>query len=180
MIQINLLPWRKQARQIQKVQFMIGAIISVCVALLAIIILHIYFRMQLGEQLALNDYLKSEIAIEQSVTETFTDTQKKKVALEKQLHFISSLFATSYNAIRVLNELPAIVPSNINLQKVVRNDNLIDLSGITQSDSEVTLFKQILEKSAVFGSPVVKQISSEKNIQKVHFEISITLKDVKK
>jgi len=183
MIQINLLPWRAQARQIQKVQFIFLSIFFFILAILAIIVSHIYFSMQLSNQLHLNEYLQSEIDKEQLQLTNLSDKQKDKVQLETQMHYIINLYNQSYDAIRLMNELPPLVPESIFLDKIARNANLISLNGIAQSDYDVTLFKQNLDKSPFFSNPIVNQISSEKNSRQASFEINVTQdeeKEVKK
>jgi type IV pilus assembly protein PilN len=161
MIQVNLLPWREETRKAKKKRFITIFASFICLAFLILIILHIFLSGANRHQQQLNDYLQSEITNEQTALNQINNQEDEMRSIEANLRLIISLYAKSFRAIKLLNELVTIIPPNISIVKVARTDNMITLSGIAQSDSEVTLFMQDIAKSPIFNQPVLTEISGE-------------------
>ena len=77
----------------------------------------------------------------------------------------------------MLNELTALVPDNIFLSKIERDDYSIKLSGSAPTDADVTLFRKAIESSPSFYQLSVNQISSEKNATQVSFQLEMLQKE---
>lgn len=161
MIQINLLPWREQARQIQKARLTVFFIITLGLVLLVLTSIHIYYKSQVNHQLRLNTYLQTQINEQQAAIDNISAKQKDKLAVQEKLNFISNIFAANYDVIRLFNELTVIVPANIKMKSIFRHENKITFIGSAPSDSEITQFMQDIAHSPLFNQPVLSAINSE-------------------
>jgi type IV pilus assembly protein PilN len=178
MIQINLLPWREQARKVNKTRFFIWMSVFIGIALITLLLFHIQYYLIFSNQQKLNKYLESEINQEQIILSALDQQQQAKQALEKQLSYIINLHKTSFRAIKLLNELVSLIPHNISLNKIIRNDNKITLMGSSKTDVDLSIFKQSIAKSPIFNQPVLTEISTEKNSSTINFTLDVLQKDV--
>jgi len=161
----------------QKVQFFIALTVFCSLTILVTAIINVYYNIQLHEQSSLNNYLQSQIDVEKSTLDGLDQEQKAELDLQVQLQFLINLYNKNFNVIRLLNEIDALVPQNINLNKIERIDTFVKLSGSAQTDADVTLFKQAIEKSLIFYNPKVSQLTSEKNSTRVNFVLEVVQKE---
>jgi len=162
MIQINLLPWREQSRKAKKKRFIFVYIAFMCLAFLAVIAAHIYLSGMIHYRMKLNDILQAEITTQQDALNNFNTKATEMRDVQDNLKSIIALYNRSFHAIKLLNELVNLIPPNVMLDKVLRNNDMITMSGIAQSDSDVTLFMQDIAKSPIFNQPVLTEITSHK------------------
>lgn len=161
-MQINLLPWREHERRRKKIRFSSSLVTTVILALIAIIILHIFYRGLITHQKHRNQYLQSIIDHEQ-LSITKINEQKKQLSLIKdELKFIINLKENSYDAVRILDELSKVVPEGVSFMSIVRENQNIVIIGRSKSDLQVTQFMENLTKSKIFQQPVLTTISSIK------------------
>jgi type IV pilus assembly protein PilN len=165
MTQINLLPWREQTRKIKKTQFITASILSVCISLFILLMFHLHLSNVANQQQELNDILEASINEQQNALNEMNSKEQEKVAIDVQLQFISDLYNESYHAVRVLNELVTLVPNSISIKQIKRNGNEITLTGMANSENDVSSFMSVLAKSPYFNQPVLSSISLQKNFQ---------------
>jgi type IV pilus assembly protein PilN len=179
MMQINLLPWREQARQIQKRRFMAGSILSVIIAILLVIMGHVYLSSFAREQNYINETLQRGVNDEQAAVNATNSQQKEKTHLEGQLKFIISLYNNNNGVLRFLNEISTIVPGTISLNKIIRTGKIFTLAGYAASDGDVTDFMSILKKSPIVIKAVLNKITAGMDINnsRRNFEILVEEKD---
>lgn len=175
MVQINLLPYREQARQVKQVR--LGILMACCVglAIALVIAVHIYFRSIINDQNKINVYLQNQIALGQADLATLKDKKASQVSLITQLHYLMDLRVKSYNAVRLLNMLAIATPKSVMLDKVIRENNTIVIAGQTDSDAEVTLFMKNIATQPGFKPPVLSGITSQQGPlgDERHFQIKV-------
>lgn len=181
-IQINLLPWREQSRQAKKKRFLTLMAGFFLLSIFLIVLSHIYLDKILYNQIGLNDMLRAEINNEQNILNSVNTKVTELGDIKDKLHFIIGVYAQSYNAIRLLNELTGIVPSTVSIDKIIRSNNIVTISGMAQSNSDVTNFLQNIGKSPIFNQPQLNSISGEKDQSsaKRYFELSVVEKPYQK
>ncbi len=160
-VQINLLPWREQARQIKRKQFLITLAGFIGLTLLFVAIYHIYLDSIVSNQNLRNSYLQTVLNQEQSVLLALEKQKEKQTQINLQLHFLYSLRETSYNAVQILNELTQVVPEGVSLIKLTREGNTITLLGGAQSSLNVTLFMKNISNSHIFNQPDLTEITTK-------------------
>lgn len=173
MIQINLLPWREEARKVKKHRFIAGSIASSVIAIILLILTHIYLVTVSSEQFYVNEYLRNEVKNEESAVNSTKNQQQEKIKTEDKLNKIIALKEQSYDAVRLLNELSTIVPESISLSNINRQGKTITLGGYANADTEVTQFLSALKQSPLFTNATLNQITSGADTggKKRNFEI---------
>lgn len=161
MIQINLLPWREQARKEKKLRFAITLGGFVGLTLFLVVLLHLYFYSLIRYQKNNNIFLETELKQEQLAIGTFNKKKKEQAEIDTHLRFIFTLRNKGYKATAVLDELAQIVPEAILLNKIIREGNMIFISGKAESNLQVTLFMENISQSRIFKQPVLTEITGK-------------------
>ena len=161
MIQINLLPWREQARKAQKTRlaFMAGG--CVVFAILTVAAFHLHFRGKISNQEQRNNAILAHLEKENAALVSLRKQQEEVTIIERQLQFIYSLRDSSYQAVKILDELVKVSPENINLDRIMRKGSVITIAGKANSNLQVTLFMDNLQQSKFFNQPVLTRISGK-------------------
>lgn len=177
--QINLLPWREQARQEKKIDFLIILGASLLLTLFFVILIHIYFNGQIKKENARVNFLQSALGDKQVEFTALKNKIQKQAVIEADFKYLTNLRQNSFNAVQVLNELVKIVPSTITLEKLVRQGNAITLVGSAQSELEITLLMKNLDKSPIFSQPILTRITESpvKAVVGRVFELQVQLQN---
>lgn len=161
MIQINLLPWREQARKAKKARLAFLAGGCAVLAVLSVGLIHLQYRSEIKHQQQRNKEMLGYL--EKENNELF-DLKKKKVEVEiidKQLEFIFALRHAGFKAVDILNELAKVSPETVTLDKIVREDDVITVFGKAKSNLQITLFMENIKQSKLFNQPVLTRISGK-------------------
>lgn len=174
-MQINLLPWREHERQVKQIGFGILMAAFVVAALALVILVHIYFKALILSQKNSNTYLQTELQMAQN---NFTDLKQKKedqMKLIEHLHFLINLRKKSYAAIALLDTVAKTTPSSILLDKIERINNSVTITGVAQTDSEVTVFMKNIGGVKGFKQPELAGITSVQGPHgdERHFQIKV-------
>lgn len=179
MIQINLLPWREQARQVKKMRFIIALSSSVILTFLIIVGIHAYFSRAISIQQKRNAFIQSEIDQEQAKLEKLQTLKKEHLAIESQLRLIAKWRTENFQAVRLLNELINITPRTIFITKLTRASNIVTITGKAQSNAQVTYFMKEIANTFIFKQPSLTEISKEKSNKKGegYFQLKVEQKE---
>ncbi|MFZ2315054.1 MAG: PilN domain-containing protein [Gammaproteobacteria bacterium] len=165
MVQINLLPWREQARQLSKIHFIATAGMVVVCSFVAIVFIHIYLNRQLDYQGRRITYLQSELGKEQGQLNVLVKRKKDQIIVDGELDFILALREKSYRAVQLLDALVRIVPADVSFNKVIRKGDGVTLVGKAKSNLQVTLLMKNIIHSKLFKQPDLNQIVSKDGAQ---------------
>ncbi|MES2217509.1 MAG: PilN domain-containing protein [Pseudomonadota bacterium] len=175
MVQINLLPWREQARQRKQVR--LGIMMASCAALSVVLIIltHIYYRGVIFEQNKANNYLQTQIQESDTNLATLKEKKNHQVTLLEQLRYLMNLRTNSFQAIRLLNVLATATPTSIILEKAIRMGKMITIYGQAETDTQVTQFMKNIGKMPGFKQPVLTSINSEQGVNgdERHFQLKV-------
>jgi type IV pilus assembly protein PilN len=178
MVQINLLPWREQARQAKQIRFGILLAMFVVAAIMLIIGAHFYYKNLIQIQNESNAFLQSSLDASQTELATLKEKKQAQITLIAQLHYIINLRKKSYETVHLLDALAHTVPENVLLDKVIREGDVVTIAGIAQVDSEVTQFIKNIRQVNGFDQPVLTGITSIQgpNGDERHFQIKVGFK----
>lgn len=163
MTQINLLPWREQARKEKHIRFGMTVLAAVCFTLFLILLLHIYYSSLIAFQERRNVYLSDELNKEETELKELNKKKDEQAEIIAGLNFIASLRQKSYKVVSMLSELVRVIPSGISLNKVVRTGDKLIIFGKAQSEVEITLLMKNIAKSTVFSKPELTEFTSKEN-----------------
>lgn len=181
MTQVNLLPWRERTKQEKKTRFIIVAIGVIILALITIIIAHIYYRHEINLQLSRNDYLTSELGKVQGKLNLLNAKKRELLAFNNELNFLLSLREKNYYAIRLLDTLAKITPDAVYLNKIEQKGRSVIIIGKANSDSQITLFIENLTKAKIFKQPELSHITAKesKSGNERIFQVKVEYQDKK-
>jgi type IV pilus assembly protein PilN len=173
---INLLPWREQARKEKKVRFGLLLLGFLLVTVLVLVVMHIYISYLISQQQRINEFIEAELVKEKTTLMQLKKTQAKHDSVLKELRFIFSLKESGFDAVRMLNEMTYLIPENVVLTKLSSEGNTTVLEGTAQTNLQVTLLIENIEKSKDFMSPVLTEINAkEENVSnKRNFILTFT------
>lgn len=163
MTQINLLPWREQARQKKRWRFLFILIGFVVLTLFMVMLLHIYYSVLISNHNSEIILIQSSLAKEEVTLADLNKENQDKTKIDLHVKFLIGLRKRSFDAVRLLDELPRVIPEAVSLTHLVRENNNITLIGKAGSNLQVTLFMENIGKSKFFKQPVLTEISSKEN-----------------
>lgn len=161
MIQINLLPWREQARKKKQARFGVIALIAAGLGLFFSVLFYMHFSSRISHQLKRVTILQTALEAETASLMTLNKQKAELLEVDNQLHFIYKLRQSSYKAVNLLNELVTANPDSVTLFKIIRTGSTIVVFGKAKSNMQITLFMESIEKSKFFDQPVLTEISGK-------------------
>lgn len=167
-MQINLLPWREQARQFKKARFRLALVTFAIIPAFFILLFHLYYSAVLNHQLAINNILQDAISKEQTILNQMSSEEAAQQDADTQLRFLMNLYKESYDAVRVLNDLVSLVPPSIFVTQIRRNGDEITLTGIADEEDDISDLMHGIAHSAYFNQPVLVSIALESDKQLVN------------
>ena len=182
MATINLLPWREEFREQKKKEFFIHLGIAAIAAALVAFLWMQTADAALDNQQARNNRLKQEISsLEQQVKE-IADLKKTKQQLNDRIEVIMQLQGTRPLIVRYFDELAKAVPDGVYLTSVKRDRNVLDITGISESNNRVSSFLRQLDRSEYFDKPNLSAVTNQARLgeKAKSFTISLSLVEPKK
>lgn len=163
MTQVNLLPWREEAKKKRKLQFGIYVGIYISLGLISVIMVHLYFNNLIHRQLIRNQFLTQELEQNQTQLNLLNAKKKELMLIKDDLKFLMDLREQSYRSVAFLDAIIRITPEALSYSKITRQGNKITLIGKAKSDSQITLLMENLGKNKVFKRPDLSQITAKQS-----------------
>jgi type IV pilus assembly protein PilN len=158
MTQINLLPWREEARKTKLIDFGIQLGIFIGITLFLFLLVHLYLDHLVAGQQARVTFLQSIIDQSESQLKKLNIKQKDEIALKEELQFFVFLRNKSFQAVNLLSKLKQAVPSEVVLDEFSRSGNLYSILGTAKTNSQITELMKNLNNLPNFGHPELVQI----------------------
>jgi type IV pilus assembly protein PilN len=179
MVQINLLPWREQARKEKKMLFGITLAIFVGITLFFAVLIHLYFASAMSHEKARIAFLQSVLGERQGEFNKLKLEKQKKETIESDLLFLTALRNKSFRTVQLMNELINVVPLTVTIEKLTKENDHIILIGKAQSELQITLLMKNITKAGFFEHPVLTRITEnpEKTETERVFELQVQQKN---
>lgn len=174
MAHINLLPWREKQRQAQKQQYFGVLFVTAIFVGLIFWFFGAFIDQQISNQNSRNDYLQTQITILDEQIAKIKSIKDSKAAIEQRMALIEQLQTSRNIAPHVFDELARIVPPGVAFRKMVRNDNRIDIEGISESNNRLSDFMRRLDSSEVFANGVLSSIVADTSSTDAVSEFKLT------
>lgn len=178
MIQINLLPWREEARKIHKQQFFVELGIAVAATIFILLIMHIFIGNKVSKQQIRNSLIQQEITIINAKLSKFHHISKQKTEVNAQLQSLVDLHNNRYLTVKLLDELIRLVPKEVYLTQIDYKQHLLAIKGDATNDAQIDQFMDSIKASPWFTQPSLNEIvATQENKQyKKSFQIVTRLK----
>lgn len=158
MVDINLLPWREEARQQRKQTFIYTQILAGIAAIIVIAIVHFCIKHRVSQQNHRNGYLINLMHNVDQKIASGNDYIKKNSGLLQNMRLIQDLHNNKYGSVGILAELVKIVPESVTLIKVTRKEGKIIINGTSPSNEDITVFLKRLTASQWVDKPELNEI----------------------
>jgi len=159
---INLLPWREELRKNKKRQFNSALAGGAVVTALAIVFVHIQMTSMIESQNQRNQFLQTTIKSVEKEIEEIRNLKRDKERLLARMEVIQKLQSSRPEIVHLFEELSNSTPKGIFLLDANRKGNLINITGVADSNDSVSAFMRNLDSSVWFTNPKLTIIDSAK------------------
>ncbi|OIQ48658.1 MAG: hypothetical protein BM565_00600 [Gammaproteobacteria bacterium MedPE] len=158
MANINLLPWREEAKLKKQHEFNMYVAFAFLVGLLFAVVISLMLDGELELQAKKNAYLKDEIAIINGQISEIRELRKTKSDLKKRMDLIERLQNARSLSTHLLDSLAKLMVPGVYLEQVERKGNTLWIEGLTESNNHLANLLRNFENSQWYKDPLVKQI----------------------
>lgn len=176
MIRINLLPHRADKRKRRQVQMAVFAGLTLGLGLLLWLGGHTLLGAQVDNQVARNDYIKTEITTLDKQLEEIKKLKEQTQSLLDKKRVVENLQTNRSEAVALLDELLRRMPEGVYLKSIKQGGGKVNLVGYAQSNARVSTLMRAIEESKVLGSPELVEIKAITNNNLRANEFSLNLK----
>lgn len=179
MSKINLLPWRDEYRQEKKQEFLtilggVGLLVACCTYVWISTV-----QASIDNQLQRNSVLELEIGKLQTRVKEIQELKKRRSELLERMKVIQGLQGERPVIVRYFDELVRSVPEGVYLTNLSRSGNLIELSGITESNVRVSALMRNISGSDWFSVPNLKSVKAAPKYGEQASEFKLTMETTK-
>jgi type IV pilus assembly protein PilN len=160
MANINLLPWREELREERKREFTVALVGVIIIAAGLLFVADRHVNGLIADQNARNRYLVSQIAVLDARLGEIRELRTQRAQLTERMRVIQDLQGNRPVIVRLFDELVRTLPEGVYYNSVVRNDNIIQLEGVAESNTRVSTLMRQLEDSPWFADPDLRQVSA--------------------
>lgn len=155
MPRINLLPWRDTLKKEREIRFFIITGLSLALAGIVVLMVHLYMVNQLEYQQRRNNYLKAEIKKADAQLKKIKQLKKKKKNLIERMDIIQKLEESRSNIVHLFDEIVKQVPEGVYFTSLKQRGTQITLEGVAQSEARVSSLMENVEASKWLTNPKI-------------------------
>lgn len=176
MTQINLLPWREQKREQEKKLFALMALACILIACFIVFLINSYASDLVSNQIERNQMLQREINTMNTQLKEIKVLQAVRATLISRMSIVRNLQSTRTLMVHLFDELIKVIPVGVYLIKIEGKNNIISVSGYSESNTYVSQIMKNIESNEWIHSPILSEIKKmdEKN-QPANNEFKLTL-----
>jgi len=159
MMRLNLLPWREQRRREVDKRLIRHAGMAWFGVVVVLFYVHMQFADIVANQQARNSYLQQQIGLMSSKIHEITVIKKERTALLARMRVIGQLQMDRMQIVHTFNSLARDVPRGVYLTSFGQVGEVFTISGVAQSNEQVSQFMRNLAGSPWFADPVLDVIT---------------------
>ncbi len=169
---INLLPWREEQQEIERLQFIAMMAVGCVIALAIVVGIHFLFDHKLSYQNELNGILKQEITVLDSKIAEINELEKEKQRLLARMAIIQELQGNRPHVVRLFDNLVRTIPDGLYLVSLTREGQAIAIQGKAESNTRVSKFMRNIESSDWLSRPLLNVIkANDENDSQISFTL---------
>ncbi|NRD75679.1 PilN domain-containing protein [Shewanella sp. VB17] len=182
MAHINLLPWREEAREKHKRDYIVILALVFLVSSFVVYLSVNVIEMMTDNQKERNAYLISETHQLEKQIEEIKVIKTRKKDIERRTEIILNLQQARNLPTHVLDELVRIVPPGIYLSSIEKKGNLLWIQGRSESNNNVANMMRKVKVSKWLQDPNMQSIIARNEAlrQLQSFSLKVTIKKVDK
>jgi type IV pilus assembly protein PilN len=160
MANINLLPWREARRQELRKEFLtvLGGV--ALAAVIVVLLTNQVYSAWIDNQNGRNQYLQTNInELNRQVAE-IKELENKRRQLIDRMKVIQDLQGTRPLIVRVFDEIVRTLPDGVFYQSLARNEKVIELTGVAESNNRVSSLMRQFDRSEWFENPNLTSVQA--------------------
>ncbi|GLP97528.1 PilN domain-containing protein [Paraferrimonas sedimenticola] len=179
MANINLLPWREEAREQKKRDYYLALVLTSFVGVLLVYVSMLVVDGWIQDQQARNKYLQDEIVLLDKQIKEIREIKERKRDIERRTEIILSLQEARNLPTHVMDELVRIVPPGIYISNLDKKGSLIWIEGRSESNNHVTNMMRKVKASQWMHDPSMKSIHAQQSDlrQMQRFSLRVAIDD---
>lgn len=166
MTQINLLPWRELRREQEKKLFTTILLACIVAAAFIVFLINLYASGLVRNQVTRNQILQKEINSMDAQIKEIKNLQKAREMMISRMSIVQHLQSTRTLMVHLFDELINITPSGIYLTQVEGKNDVITVSGYTESNAFVSILMRNIENNDWLHNPLLSEIKKEEDEKK--------------
>ena len=147
MAKINLLPWRDALREKRKKEFIAYCVGAALVGVLAVALAWFFYSQKLEDQEQANQLVVSTNQNLDVQLKSLEGLQEQRNAIVERMKLIQGLQGQRPVAVRLVDEMVRVTPSNMYITKFVRTGDKFTIEGKAESPNTVAELLRNLEAS---------------------------------
>jgi len=176
MKQINLIPWREQAREQLKREFFNMLAAAMLFSLLLLAIVYFIISTAIKNQNNINYLYQHEISqLNQQLT-IIDELKKQQKGVVDRIGIIDQLQATRSQVATIFSDMVKILPSGVYLTSIKLVEDNIAITGKAESNARISEFMRNLETLPWVDQVSLSQIQSKPGINGYHNDFLLALK----
>ncbi len=161
MTQINLLPWRELKREQEKKLFTTLLLVCIVVAVFIVFLINSYASGLVSNQITRNQMLQKEINDMDAQIKEIKNLQKAREMLISRMSIVQHLQSTRTLMVHLFDELINVIPSGIYLAQIDGKNDVISISGHTESNTFVSMLMRNIENNDWLHNPILTEIKKD-------------------
>ena len=157
---INLLPWREELRSAKQRQFNTALAGAGIVTALAIVFVHIQMTSMIESQNQRNQFMENTIKKVEKEIEEIRNLKRDKASLLARMEVIQKLQSSRPEIVHLFEEISNATPKGVFLIDTVRTGNKLSITGVADSNDNVSAFMRNLDASPWLTNPKLSIIDS--------------------
>ncbi|GAA0858795.1 PilN domain-containing protein [Aliiglaciecola litoralis] len=174
MSHVNLLPWREVMRQQQKKEFLTLLFAVALFVMILVWLVGMLIDSQIANQNQRNSFLEGQIAVLDAEITKIKDIKESKKAIEQRMALIEQLQTSRNVAPIVFDELARMLPPGVSFRSFSRQGNIIQVSGVSESNNRLSSFMRNIEESKIFGNGELSSIVADTSATDAVSEFKLT------
>ncbi|GHC28976.1 hypothetical protein GCM10010082_23200 [Kushneria pakistanensis] len=160
-IDINLLPWREQARERRTRRFHLWLLFSALLGLGIGFLCQQYQQYQLGHINTDIAYIQQRTdALEHDITQGRT-LDEKRHQMQERIELIRQLQFSRSQTVALFQALTDTLGEGVTYDRVMRHDGQLDISGLATTNRQVSDQMRALSSAPVLGEPLLLDVRAE-------------------
>ena len=155
---INLLPWREEQRQKRKKEFLLATLGAVLIGAGITFGTKLYYQGLITDQEERNTILRNEITDLDRQIEEINALDAQKSRLLARMEIIDQLQRSRPEAVHLIDEAANMLPDGTHLTALRQDGRRIEIEGIAQSSTRVSVLMRNVEDSPWLRGPMLEGI----------------------
>ncbi|OLO12804.1 fimbrial assembly protein [Chromohalobacter japonicus] len=160
-IEINLLPWREAHRQRRTRRFYMALVGVVVLALLCALGVSRWYQAGIDAERGRLALIERRMEVLEKDIDTVKDYRELRGRMLEQIGLIRELQFSRPQTVRIFDQLAATLVDGVHYDRLVREGDRLELSGLARSNRHVSELLRQLDASPVFGTPVLSDVQSD-------------------